>query len=82
MARFLDFTVEGRGHFPTDMLRYDSCYPSDQESAVNMGLTHWDDVSKVRRVKLTKRIEPGIDPGPTTDRWLSFGWKVVEQHKF
>jgi hypothetical protein len=30
------FTVRGRGQFPFDMLRYDSCYPQSGIDAVHL----------------------------------------------
>lgn len=79
---FTQFKVEGgrSSTFPTDMLRYDGCFPRTQQA-----------VSDMERVPHT----PGVDPGParrtvelgqyhsgkvpriTVDRWRSFGWSVV-----
>lgn len=60
------FTVEGRGEFPEDMLRYDECAPlnyADTRAMKQRGL---------RMVTLTGRKHT-----PTFARWESFGWKVV-----
>ena len=72
------FTVMGHGDFPFDMLRYDMCFPKDTGDAHTLG----DDRMKVvltdnRRVTLItyhshKQWEP------TTARWNSFGWGVMD----
>ena len=64
----IPITVEGRGLFPTDMLRYDQCAPvgPDDVAAIH------PEVTERRQVKLnafTKYITPA--------RWESFGWNVV-----
>lgn len=70
-----EFVVEGTFSFPTDMLRYDHCYPAGQ-----------DDVSKIldkaprgekMRVKLAARAEKAWRP--TEGRWRSFGWHVLDK---
>ena len=70
------FTVEGRGEFPHDMLRYDTCFPADGESAANL-YYHVGIRESRRRVKLvqvTIRKRHSI----TAARWDSFGWLVVK----
>lgn len=62
-----EFTVEGRGQFPTDMLRYDACWPIDPDSAVNVTAR---DYNGPRRVRLRSYREP------TQGRWASFLWYV------
>ena len=58
------FYVAGRGEFPLDMLRYDSCWPvTDTGALIDRGQ---------RRIKMA--CAKGI--GPTVDRWRSFGWTV------
>lgn len=76
MAKVFEWTVEGRGHFPTDMLRYDACYPTDGDSAQNLTLSPTDvrnalAAREVRTVKLRSYVGP-----PTSGRWASFGWYV------
>lgn len=68
-----EFTVEGIGPFPFDMLRYDQCWPKTQEgsAAIVRGTRRGHHgVEKVDLVSLGK---------PTEARWQSFGWRVVEQ---
>lgn len=57
------FRVVGRGHFPIDMLRYDTCWPSTQDSACDM----LGDPPRTRTITLTSIHRP-------SDRWGSFGW--------
>jgi hypothetical protein len=65
------FTVVGRGEFPYDMLRYDSCCPDRSEDASAMR----DGVGQ-RQVQLRRyAVNSG---GPTVERWQSFGWSVVK----
>jgi hypothetical protein len=80
-----EFEVIGRGNFPQDMLRYDSCYPQRSEDASNMALA--DD----REYGFCYQKEHGEAPTfgirlvhrddtknwqPTEGRWRSFGWRV------
>lgn len=59
------YTVEGKGTFPLDMLRYDCAWPSHDASTIVM--------TAQRSVSLASYQEP------TTDRWRSFGWTVKER---
>lgn len=71
MARvqIYSYTVEGIGAFPLDMLRRDRCWPADSNDAARL------DGEERRAVALR-----GLDH-PTGDRWLSFGWEVLECSK-
>ncbi len=60
------FTVEGRGDFPFDMLRYDCCWPARGEDAAALS-----DTGR-RTVTLLSSQEP------TRGRWSSFLWGVGE----
>lgn len=65
-----EFTVEGRGAFPTDMLRYDCAFPARQDDVyAMMGDRRFD----VRKVTLRSTVKP-----PTEARWASFSWRVTE----
>ena len=68
------FTVEGTGHFPFDMLRYDGCYPSTETDTGRMLASDSD----VPRVITMARYVNGRREQPTTARWKSFGWRVLE----
>ncbi len=63
------FTVRGRGQFPIDMLRYDSCWPY-----TSMDSSYISDESGGREVTLLTN-SPNA---PTHGRWKSFTWAVVE----
>jgi len=70
------FAVEGEGQFPTDMLRYDACYPRTTEDAVNLPLNSYvelRDRRQHRKVALFSSLGP-----PTVARWVSFGWTVSD----
>lgn len=79
--RITTFTVSGIVPFPTDMLRYDQCFPADGHSAAQI-------VSSIERNKdaradkgfyEVKLCHQGSDIRwwlPTFDRWSSFMWSV------
>lgn len=67
-------------NFPVDMLRYDSCYPGDQESASKMMLA--DGIynkgrDKQELVIRLKHLDDRKDWYPTEGRWKSFGWNIL-----
>jgi hypothetical protein len=66
------FTVEGRGQFPLDMLRYDSCWPESQADVTELGATHDRFAEKRARVVTLRGLSE-----PTEGRWQSFGWIVI-----
>ena len=71
------FTVEGRGEFPLDMLRYDRCFPRTGEDA-EMMLTPPDHLRSPRQVTLVALARENRYWQPTEGRWLSFRWAVVD----
>lgn len=68
-----DFTVEGHGEFPFDMLRYDSCWPYQQEDAAQLASRRYERDTNVQRRRI---VLQGIQD-PTKARWQSFNWNVV-----
>ena len=68
------FTVRGWGAFPTDMLRYDHCWPATQQDASR--LTHYYD----RIVTGFEKYDVTLcsNSMPTSDRWASFDFKVIK----
>ena len=64
-----EYVVTGRGEFPTDMLRYDACWPLSSS-----------DVAKIDYGRSTSREARSIliasYSKPTLERWSSFGWSV------
>jgi hypothetical protein len=73
------FTVEGRGEFPLDMLRYDRCFPRTGEDA-DMMLRQPEHLRSTRCVTLVALARDNRFWQPTEGRWLSFGWSVIEVH--
>jgi len=69
----IKFTVEGRGDFPLDMLRYDRCFPRTGMDCDTITYT-----GEVRQVTLVALNRVNRFWAPTEGRWLSFGWSVVE----
>lgn len=78
----IDFTVEGSGVFPYDMLRYDRCFPTDPESAANLNTP--GPKSPQQRTCKMRILADHKGVRPTRDRWSSFGWTVgaVEVNTF
>jgi hypothetical protein len=70
-----EYWVSGRGVFPFDMLRYDSCWPSSAEDAVKLDWGNMGGHSQ-RSVKMRSYQEP------TVDRWSSFLWTVGTEKLF
>jgi hypothetical protein len=65
------FIVVGCGNFPTDMLRYDECFPVDETEARSMFSPNLE-----RRTVRLERWSGHPNP-PTEDRWQSQGWEVL-----
>ena len=68
------FTVEGTGAFPVDMLRYDQCWPTTEAHDTHAVANSFNErnIGAPWRITLT-----GINPA-TVARWASFGWNVVD----
>lgn len=62
--------VEGRGDFPFDMLRYDTCMPHEETDAHRI-----ERAGERRRLVLCRRSVS--DTTGTPERWRSFGWEVL-----
>jgi hypothetical protein len=73
MPKFITFTVEGTGNIPTDMLRYDQCWPYSTMDAVGMFREYGEPLLSRRQIRLCS-----IARVPTAARWESFGWRVVK----
>ena len=72
-----EFEVRGSSNFPTDMLRYDSCYPASQESVSEMAYSTFrrSEPNTTFVVRLKHRDDTK-NWKPTEGRWHSFGWRV------
>lgn len=68
------YIVEGRGHFPLDMLRRDSAWPASSDAVNDMTFIK-EEASNLRRVEIASHEEP------TVARWESFGWRIATQRK-
>lgn len=68
------FTVSGKYPFPTDMLRYDRCFPATSEDAENL-------VAALDRQQFPKRFSITLRSDTTgnvsEERWKSFLWRVI-----
>lgn len=63
------FTVEGEGHFPIDMLRYDRAWPKSEADSSAIPQAY-----RKRQVRL-------IGEHVTAGRWNSFNWKVIKSEE-
>lgn len=74
MVKPTEFTVEGTGPFPIDMLRYDECWPAGEahDAAAIANTFHPRNIGAPWRITLKSRK---LD-APTYKRWESFSWKV------
>ena len=60
--------------FPVDMLRYDCCWPTRTEDAIKIAVSIRDKLTAEDGwIRLTS-IQT-----PHRDRWLSFGWRVLNE---
>ena len=63
--------VAGKGHFPTDMLRHDSCTPWNNKDVVLI-----QGFSTLTREIVLARFS--LDGSKViADKWSSFGWTVI-----
>lgn len=65
----IEFSVQGSGAFPMDMLRYDLCWPATETDANMLGTVGAFGTNRTISLK-------GLKP-PTSNRWASFSWRVV-----
>lgn len=66
------YTVTGSGPFPTDMLRYDRCWPAE-ERPLPRGYSWAEDPDS--KTPIEHRVQVvGLVP-PHRGRWESFGWR-------
>jgi len=80
-----EFEVQGRYPFPTDMLRYDACFPlhPGDVDRINAGIVGPEVHAPLReRPVFTIRLVSYLKE-PTVDRWRSFGWgcELLERRK-
>src|SRR6185437_3830707 len=69
--RAIRFRVSGKSPFPTDMLRYDACYPVDESDSAAIERANNEERSGGERftVNLKSEHEATVRHGPTVDRW-------------
>ena len=68
-------TIRGRGAFPTDMLRYDSCFPADSRSVEVLNHTEKGEEWAMEVHKISRGAKVGFTQG----RWQSFGVSIQEK---
>ena len=72
-----EFEVEGSGDFPFDMLRYDSCWPVREGTDTGSLAITYGRPLPMRRIRLARYVFHRQEV-PTSGRWKSFLWRVVE----
>ncbi len=79
-----EYRVAGHGDFPVDMLRYDSCWPADGDSAFKLVLPLYEQTNDGQRnwLRKTRVLRLRSYSNPTDARWSSFGWMVVNEKLF
>jgi hypothetical protein len=77
MGRTTTFVVTGKFPFPVDMLRYDVCWPVDQDSAREIEASINRERDENGKLPL-RRITLSSINLPTEGRWESFNWNVAE----
>mgnify|MGYP001613391845 CR=1 FL=1 len=71
-----EITVQGKGPFPIDMLRYDDCTPATEVNARHIQRSYEREAWKeATQIELHRFSFDGRKA--TTARWASFGWKVI-----
>lgn len=75
---FVVAKVTGTSHFPTDMLRYDTCFPASQIAVLNMSYLPNKPERTVEVAKIMLGNKPDKDTGGgfSPGRWQSFGWSL------
>ncbi len=71
--KICEYTVNGDGAFPLDMLRHDRSWPSDQEAV--------QQIEKAQFHTRAIRLET-LERGPDEARWASMGWKVSNIRRY
>ena len=66
------YIVTGAGFFPMDMLRYDHCWPADNDAVIEIQGPMMDE----------RKILLASIQAPTEARWESFGWSCSAITKF
>lgn len=75
--QMFEYVVEGVGAFPMDMLRTDDAEPvGDADRAVVQALSTADGAVTCARHRVRLRSRAPL--APVTERWESFGWRVIE----
>ena len=75
-SKIVEIVAVGRGEFPMDMLRYDSCWPASEVDSYVIA----DSLKKYGewQVVLRKNVDAGVREPWMKPRWSSFGVQLVE----
>ena len=69
------FTVEGSGIFPVNMLTHEVCLPRTNDFSTVAFFLH----SGYRRIELIAFRPEGTDFAPLFEVWKNYGWEVNRQ---
>ena len=67
------FAVRGHGKFPTDMMRYDACFPHSESDSWRID----DTEARGKRVVIMQRAAAPRKSWTPSPRWPSYGWEVL-----
>lgn len=70
------FKVIGSLPFPVDMLRYDGCFPRNQESVAAIHATFDSQEPREKRTVELTMLRGRPKQFPTVARWALFSWEV------
>lgn len=70
--------IQGRGEFPMDMLRYDSCYPNSERDSMLIAGTFGRQFRGIRPERWSICVRSASENKWTVGRWESFGVKITD----
>lgn len=69
--------IQGKGSFPFDMLRYDSCYPNSERDSVLLEQTVRNGFVQGKLDRWSICVKSASENKWTIGRWESFGVKCI-----
>lgn len=70
--------IQGKGAFPFDMLRYDSCYPNSERDSVLLEQSVRNPFVKDKMERWSICVKSASENKWTVGRWESFGVKITD----
>lgn len=73
-------TVKGKGYFPVDMLRYDQCWPTNEDDVMNIVTTFCPNLTQ-DDLERSYEVSVCTFGGFNKRRWRSFGWIIIDSEE-